>query len=67
VSYDQIKEKHYSLNAGHYFQVRVSHDELTPAAFRSKMNLHMTKIEQLFLESDGLEHEIRTQMSKLKL
>ena len=39
VTYDQIKEKNYSLSAGQYFEVKIEYVELTPEEFEEKMRV----------------------------
>jgi|JI9StandDraft_1071089.scaffolds.fasta_scaffold02340_3 type I restriction enzyme M protein len=65
VSYEQIKEKNYSLSAGQYFEVRIKFNELTADEFDSKMTGFSETLEKLFKESKVLEKEIGTQLSLL--
>lgn len=66
VSYDQIKEKNYSLSAGQYFDVKIEYVDITPAQFDEKMNAYKTNLDKLFAESKVLEKEIRKQLAGLR-
>lgn len=66
VSYEQIKEKNYSLSAGQYFDVKIEYVDITPYEFTEKMNMYKTSLDKLFTESKMLEKEIKKQLSGLK-
>ena len=66
VSYDQIKEKNYSLSAGQYFDVKIEYVDITSAEFDVKMNGFKTSLDSLFTESKSLEKEIQKQLDGLK-
>ncbi|MCZ2478206.1 SAM-dependent DNA methyltransferase [Aquirufa antheringensis] len=66
VSYDQIKEKNYSLSAGQYFDVKIEYTDITPDEFEAKMNAFQTNLSNLFTESKELENEIQKQLKGLK-
>lgn len=66
VSYDQIKEKNYSLSAGQYFDVKIEYSDITPQEFTQKMTGYTQNLEQLFGESKELETEIQRQLAGLK-
>lgn len=66
VSYEQIKEKNYSLSAGQYFEVKIEYTDITPAEFEAKMNGFKSDLESLFAESQTLEKEIQKQLNALK-
>ena len=66
VSYEQIKEKNYSLSAGQYFEVKIEYTDITPAEFATKMNGFKTNLDSLFAESKTLEMEIQKQLNGLK-
>jgi type I restriction enzyme M protein len=67
VSYEQIKEKNYSLSAGQYFEVKIEYTAITPDEFEIKMNGFKTNLDSLFAESKILEKEIQKQLNELKL
>jgi type I restriction enzyme M protein len=66
VSYEQIKEKNYSLSAGQYFEVKIEYADITPSEFEAKMNGFKTNLDSLFAESKALEKEIQKQLNGLK-
>lgn len=66
VTYDEIKEKNYSLSAGQYFEVKIEIIELTPNEFESKINEYKTALNGLFNEGKVLEEEIKRQIEGLK-
>lgn len=65
VSYEQIKEKNYSLSAGQYFEVKVNYVSITPKEFKARMGSHSKSIDELFKESKFLENEIKKYLSAL--
>ena len=65
VSYDQIKEKNYSLSAGQYFDVKIEYTDITPEAFTAKMDHFQKNLDSLFAESHALEIEIKKQLGGL--
>lgn len=67
VSYNQIKEKNYSLSAGQYFDVKIEYTDITPDEFASKMDAFQSNLRSLFAESKVLENEIHLQLDSLKL
>jgi type I restriction enzyme M protein len=66
VSYEQIKEKNYSLSAGQYFEVKIDYTDITPAEFEAKMEGFKANLEELFGESRILESEIFKQLNAIK-
>lgn len=66
VTYDQIKEKNYSLSAGQYFDVKIEYVELTPEEFANKMNTYKSNLDALFTEGKTLEDEIKKNLEELK-
>ncbi|MCX6353003.1 MAG: class I SAM-dependent DNA methyltransferase [Bacteroidetes bacterium] len=66
VSYEQIKEKNYSLSAGQYFEVKIEYTDISPAEFEGKMNGFKSNLDSLFAESKTLEKEIQKQLNGLK-
>jgi type I restriction enzyme M protein len=66
VSYDQIKEKNYSLSAGQYFDVKIEYNDITPREFEKKMTGFKSNLDTLFGESKDLEKEIKKQLAGLK-
>ena len=66
VTYDEIKEKKYSLSAGQYFDVKIEYVELTQEEFNEKMNTYQNQLQEYFLESTRLQKEIIEQLKKVK-
>lgn len=66
VSYEQIKEKNYSLSAGQYFDVKIEYTDITPQEFAAKMDSYRKNLDNLFGESKELEKEINKQLAGLK-
>lgn len=66
VSYEQIKEKNYSLSAGQYFDVKIEYIDITPEEFKAKMDSYRQNLDRLFAESRELENEIKTQLKGLR-
>ena len=66
VTYDQIKEKNYSLAAGQYFDVKIEYVDLTPEEFNEKMTTYQNELNDLFAEGNKLQEEILSQLKKVK-
>lgn len=65
VTYDEIKDKNYSLSAGQYFEVKIEFVELTPEEFEDKMSSFTSNLEKLFSEGKSLEDEIKERLEEL--
>ena len=66
VTYDEIKEKKYSLAAGQYFDVKIEYVELTQEEFQAKIDEYQAKLQEYFDEGDKLKTEIMEQLKKVK-
>ena len=66
VTYEEIKEKKYSLAAGQYFDVKIEYVELTQEEFQAKMDEYQAKLQEYFDEGDKLKTEIMEQLKKVK-
>ena len=66
VTYDEIKEKKYSLAAGQYFDVKIEYVELSQDEFNAKMNAYATRLQEYFDEGNKLQAEIMEQLKKVK-
>lgn len=66
VTYDEIKEKKYSLSAGQYFDVKIEYVELTQEEFNEKMGTYQNQLQEYFSESNKLQKEILDQLGKIK-
>ena len=66
VSYEDIKEKNYSLSAGQYFDIKIDYVDITAEEFEAKMTAFQSKLSDLFQQSHALEEEIEEQMKGIK-
>lgn len=66
VSYDEIKEKNYSLSAGQYFEIKIEYVDITAEEFDAKMSEYKTNLNTLFAESRELEGEIISNLEGLE-
>lgn len=66
VTYDEIKEKGYSLSAGQYFDIKIDYVDITEEEFNRRMNEYKNTLTQQFEESRRLELEIMKQLDSLK-
>ena len=67
VTYDEIKEKGYSLSAGQYFDIKIDYVDITEEEFTARMDSYRQKLTEQFAESHRLEAEIMTQLNALRL
>ena len=65
VTYDEIKEKGYSLSAGQYFDIKIDYVDITAEEFNKRMSDYKSKLTEMFKESHRLEEEIMTQLDSL--
>ncbi|NLK83158.1 MAG: N-6 DNA methylase, partial [Lentisphaerae bacterium] len=66
VSYDEIKQKNYSLSAGQYFEVKIEYVDITADEFETKMKGFEENLNKLFAESRKLETEIQNNLKGLR-
>lgn len=66
VTYDQIKEKGYSLSAGQYFDIKIDYVDITEEEFRSRMEQFRATLSDQFDESHRLEEEIMKHLASLQ-
>ncbi|PNP96470.1 SAM-dependent methyltransferase [Hoylesella timonensis] len=66
VSYDDIKEKGYSLSAGQYFDIKIDYVDITEEEFNTRMASFRQTLTEQFAESHRLEEEIMRQLDSLK-
>jgi len=66
VSFDDIKNKKYSLSAGQYFDIKIEYVDITEEEFNTQMAEHKQKLSEMFKESHKLEEDIMRQLEKLK-
>ncbi len=65
VSYDDIKQKNYSLSAGQYFEIKIEYVDITHEEFEAKMKGFQKNLSQMFTESKALEDEILNNLKGL--
>lgn len=66
VTYDEIKEKGYSLSAGQYFDIKIDYVDITAEEFNKRMTGYKAELTAQFEESHRLEAEIMKQLDSLK-
>lgn len=66
VSYDEIKEKNYSLSAGQYFEVKIEYVDITQEEFKEKLQEFEENLKGFFDASKVLEEEILKNFKELK-
>lgn len=66
VTYEEIKEKGYSLSAGQYFDIKIDYIDITEEEFNQRMNNYKQTLTEQFAESHRLEEEIMAQFEALK-
>ena len=66
VTFDDIKQKKYSLSAGQYFDIKIEYVAITAEEFNQRMAEHKQQLTEMFEESHKLEEEIMTQLKQLK-
>ena len=67
VTYDEIKEKNYSLSAGQYFDIKIEYVDITEEEFNRRIANYQDTLIKQFEESHKLEAEILSQLKKLKM
>lgn len=66
VTYEEIKEKGYSLSAGQYFDIKIDYVDITEEEFSQRMANYKQTLTEQFAESHRLEEEIMAQFDILK-
>ncbi len=66
VTYNEIKEKNYSLSAGQYFDIKIEYVDISEEEFLRRMADHRATLSQQFAESHRLEQQIMQQLDTLK-
>ena len=56
VSYDEIKEKGYSLSAGQYFDIKIDYVDITEEEFNNRMANYKQTLSEQFKEKIGRAH-----------
>lgn len=66
ISYDEIKEKNYSLSAGQYFDIKIEYVDITEEEFNKRIVNYQDSLTKQFEESHKLETEILSQLKQLQ-
>lgn len=66
VSYDEIKEKNYSLSAGQYFDIKIEYVDITEDEFNERIAEYKRTLTEQFAESHRLEEEIMKQLNAIR-
>ena len=66
VTYDEIKEKNYSLSAGQYFDIKIDYVDITEEEFNRRIANYQDTLTRQFEESHKLEEEILSQLKQLR-
>ena len=64
-SYEDIKLKKYSFNAGQFFEKKIEYENLTIEEFNEKIKLAKSRLDKFTRQSDELSKEINKNLSKL--
>lgn len=65
VSFDEIREKNYSLSAGQYFKVEINYFDISAQEFKDRINNCEDALNKYFSDSKVLEQSILENLSKL--
>lgn len=66
VSYEEIKEKKYSLAAGQYFDIKIEYVHISQKEFNTRLIAYAEKLEESFKEANALQEYIVEQLKKVK-
>lgn len=64
-SFEDIKEKAYSLSAGQYFDVKIDYIDITEEEFNNRIMTFKDELQQLFNEGNTLESKITKSLNSL--
>jgi type I restriction enzyme M protein len=65
-TYEEIKERNYSFNAGQYFEIKIEYVDITKEEFNKKISEYKNNLSEYFKESEELEDQILKNFDKLK-
>ena len=66
VSYEDIEEKHCSLSAGQFFEVKIEYVDISAEEFDGQINEYQSRLAKLFKDGRKLENEIAKRIKELK-
>lgn len=67
VSYDEIKEKNYSLSAGQYFEIKIEYVDITKEEFEDKVQSYRNNLTEMFNKSKQMDVEILNGLNSISL
>lgn len=67
VTYDQIKERNYSLSAGQYFEVKIEYVDITQEEFDKMIDDFNKELEQFTKDTEEFQKEMSKTLKELKL
>ena len=65
VTFDEIKEKNYSLSAGQHFNIRIEYEKITKKQFEKQLSDLKLELENYLKQSNKLGKEIIKQLEKI--
>ena len=65
VTYDELKEKNYSLSAGQYFEIKIEYKEISEADFTKSILQRQKSLIELFSKSRNLSKEINQNLKSI--
>lgn len=66
-TYQEVKDKGYSLSAGQYFDIKIEYVDITPEEFTARMEDYKQQLAAIFAEGKELESEIMKNFEKLEM
>jgi type I restriction enzyme M protein len=66
VTKEEIVAKNYSFSAGQYFEVKIEYVDITAEEFAEKMDGFQNRLQNLFVEGNILDKEIKEQLKGLR-
>ena len=67
VTYDQIKEKNYSLSAGQYFDVKIEYVDITQEEYNKMIDEFNSDLEQYVKDTTQFQQDISRVLKELKI
>lgn len=64
-TYQEVKDKGYSLSAGQYFDIKIEYVDITPEEFTARMEDYKQQLAAIFAEGKELESEIIKNLNNL--
>ena len=67
VTYDEIKEKNYSLAAGQYFDIKIPHVDITEEEFRSKLSAVTQDLQKLHSSAETSYESVIDSLENIRI